>query len=787
MFLLGIIFFTQGKIAKAQYMEEYIGQPPAPPGCGACYGGEYSGEYGSEYPGQYGSEYGSQYGGEYGGEYGSEYGSQYGSEYGSQGSYSTQYDTQYVDQYIIQTIYWEYQEPAPYDTEIYGQQGYVVEGYVAEYPFEGGYFVEYGSESGPTPTPGGLPTPTPTGVLTPTPTNVPGTNKISGVVYVDTNSNGAKDIGEAGYSGGATISLDLGSTTTNSSGDYGFIGVPGGGHTITLTVPSGYTATTATSFGITTPPDGSANFGIVSSATPPSCPGGVVPGSSSIGPGGTTGVSVGIVGGDCTGITPPVPTPFVWPPSSPQCSDGVDNDADSLIDINDPGCHTDGDASNASSYLPSDNSESSGSTTCSDGGISNISSNSTSSTATWNAPSCSTTPLVCSVGVNVSGPSGTTSYAANINVASSYTITTNVREVADSAGSCDPSVGSAYSGATINISGGSINQNVTSNGTGQSISTCLPANSYTATIGNITGYDIVGKNPSGGGFANTISTSVGPSKTLTFCILRTATWYQTDFGDVRYRDLDNPVPSGYYGSIDTTYPGIYYSSTTNSTLGGGSISPQGWVVNDEYSFNANTKNKNGTLAYSFYKSKARQDGTTVVPLSSDLSQITGSGVYEYTGNLTISSYSHVSGSKVVILVSGTTTITTPISISVGDGFLIVASKGDLTFDRSVGTTTLNSTTSNLDGYYTSEGDVILDGVNSCPTLDKRLNIGGAVIANAAKPFASNPTGGKIVNNRTLCSSSLTYPTLYVSTRTDFLTKLTDFYKTSYTKWKEVRP
>ena len=47
------------------------------------------------------------------------------------------------------------------------------------------------------------------------------------------------------------------------------------------------------------------------------------------------------------------------PPSTskPQCSDEKDNDGDGLVDIADPGCHTDNDASNQESYDPSRDSE----------------------------------------------------------------------------------------------------------------------------------------------------------------------------------------------------------------------------------------------------------------------------------------------------------------------------------------------------------------------------------------------------------------------------------------------
>jgi len=43
--------------------------------------------------------------------------------------------------------------------------------------------------------------------------------------------------------------------------------------------------------------------------------------------------------------------------TGPQCSDGVDNDGDGVADGADPGCHSDGNAQNPASYVPSDTSE----------------------------------------------------------------------------------------------------------------------------------------------------------------------------------------------------------------------------------------------------------------------------------------------------------------------------------------------------------------------------------------------------------------------------------------------
>lgn len=44
-------------------------------------------------------------------------------------------------------------------------------------------------------------------------------------------------------------------------------------------------------------------------------------------------------------------------PTTPQCSDQIDNDGDQLIDAADPGCHTDGNPDNPGSYDPNDDSE----------------------------------------------------------------------------------------------------------------------------------------------------------------------------------------------------------------------------------------------------------------------------------------------------------------------------------------------------------------------------------------------------------------------------------------------
>jgi len=254
----------------------------------------------------------------------------------------------------------------------------------------------------------------------------------------------------------------------------------------------------------------------------------------------------------------------------------------------------------------------------------------------------------------------------------------------------------------------------------------------------------------------------------------------------------NPIPGGQIGATDTTAPGIFYSTeATGQFDGGGVISSRNWVINRSYTYNTLTAERNGTIAYDFYRARARQEGVLIHTLRSatlDLSEITESGVYEYSGDLTITSYTHTPGQRIVLLVNGEVTVATNIVVPPGAGNLfILAASGDIIIAENVGVDTPTSSTPNLAGYYASQGSIILEGEGcSTGTPDRRLNVSGALIANARKPFAQNGTG-TIQNNRSLCVQDTQFPTLAVFSRPDFLTTLTDFYKISQTKWREVKP
>jgi len=96
------------------------------------------------------------------------------------------------------------------------------------------------------------------------------TGDISGQVYIDVNTNGVKDSGEASYQG-AVLNLSgagTGSTTSALNGTYEFSDRSLGNYTVAIVAPSGYLITTSPSVNVTLGSSAVANFGIAVQSTP---------------------------------------------------------------------------------------------------------------------------------------------------------------------------------------------------------------------------------------------------------------------------------------------------------------------------------------------------------------------------------------------------------------------------------------------------------------------------------------------------------------------------------------
>lgn len=291
--------------------------------------------------------------------------------------------------------------------------------------------------------------------------------------------------------------------------------------------------------------------------------------------------------------------------------------------------------------------------------------------------------------------------------------------------------------------------------------------------------------------------------TIDFCLEGASPWFQTTSGDVRFVNLINSLPAGAKATDDTVNPSVFFSSNSNPDFGLGTASscPGGlcnWQVGREYSYSKQFAKGKGGVSYDFYMAKAKQQNISITTISDanvNLADIAQSGVYQLTAdNPTLFSSvdslpAPIAGNKhLIILAQNDVTISGNLNVNTG-ALLIVAAKEDITIDPSVGTTATDNINTQLDGYYSAQGNITLSHNNAAtcsPTSDKRLNVGGALIANSVYPFETGGSG-RVINQRTLCSADATSPVLKVFQRFDFLTQLTDFYKTTYKTFREVQP
>lgn len=571
--------------------------------------------------------------------------------------------------------------------------------------------------------------------------------------YTDQNGNGTYDNGpDALYTARPYIYLtnpnngQSVSSRANSSGVYS-IQRFNADYTLRINAPSGYSLTTPNPVSIVAGNPQVVNFGIIGNA-PTLCPTGDLTASpTTIYAGDTSNLSL---------INCVTPTPGG---SSP----GV------TIDWQPPSCGT----------MPNPNS----------GILTNI----------YTAPPvigvCA--PQVCRVETQVTDGTQTSIFSKDITVRNRDVIQGNVYQDINNDGCTTLS---AYASAGVQLWEGNSNTLITTDTTNASGQyQLINEQSVCSNLNIILPGETIKRTRVNGG-AWTPETGSDYSLTLTsnpqtvdFCVGTVTPWFQVTTGDVRFYDLINPIPAGIFAALGNgsgNFPGIYISSDYFDT-NGRNVSTQNWKVESEYNYNSNFKSGKGSMAFSFYSAKAKDLGVTItnIPDTLDLT-VRPSGVYRLPDGAVISNNISLGlNQHYIVLVDGNVTINGEVSAPAGGNRLfILAAKGNITIGPNVGTSTLTSTTSNLDGFYSAQGNIILQSKANCAasTLDERLNVGGALITNALNPFATNGTG-TIINNRTLCASDTLYPTLYVASRVDFLTQMTDFYKTVYKAFREIEP
>ncbi|MBI1981964.1 MAG: hypothetical protein HYS68_00005, partial [Candidatus Levybacteria bacterium] len=164
-----------------------------------------------------------------------------------------------------------------------------------------------------------------------------------------------------------------------------------------------------------------------------------------------------------------------------------------------------------------------------------------------------------------------------------------------------------------------------------------------------------------------------------------------------------------------------------------------------------------------------QPGRDVYTRSSGITFNRGDYVFLIKGNL------HIQGEI--------QTVSTPNAST-----LVVSVSGDITVDADVGGSSSSSPT-HIKGLFSADSDFVLESNgtqgSNCPSdRDKRLNMQGAVVANAAlDPL--NP--GTFQNNRTLCNDNSDYPVFYIEEQPEFILNFPDFLKHKSFVWQEVAP
>lgn len=285
---------------------------------------------------------------------------------------------------------------------------------------------------------------------------------------------------------------------------------------------------------------------------------------------------------------------------------------------------------------------------------------------------------------------------------------------------------------------------------------------------------------------------------LNFGITNISSWIQAEGSDIRafsgaFNNQIPPAPN--CGGVTDTYtnrnnpntntPGLVYSSGSQDH-DSGQVSSRNWQVTG-VGYDCN----NSKTTYAYIKNIVRNNGITPGTLpgcstsGSDINCNTASwgslanGVYEInvpsgTANINGSGYTFPGGRDFVILVNGQLKINEEIHVPTGSTAIFAAS-GDLTVASGVGAGATSRNT-NLEGWYTTQGRLILENTNSCPTPSNRLNVGGAMVA-----------CGGFTNQRNLCGENANCPSFYIRERVDFILNAPEFLMPTRRVWQEVAP
>lgn len=342
-----------------------------------------------------------------------------------------------------------------------------------------------------------------------------------------------------------------------------------------------------------------------------------------------------------------------------------------------------------------------------------------------------------------------------------------------------------------------------------------PPPSFSVTVGP--GCDVTGSNSASCDLSGNITG-------LRYGITNSIPWIQSTSGDITGVNvtnpsgggITNPIPSGAtcgtYTSLVGTggTPGVIYAGAGSYSFGSGQASqdpPYGWVVGGTTYPDTYIPTTPGLIktSYSYMLSQASPSNLTPVNIASycggggiascTLSTSLPNGLYISNGDLTLTGASYIfpANKNFVILVDGKLNIQTGIQVPIGSTAFFTA-KSDINVSSSVGNADYRQTCNpithegcNLEGYYSTDGSFYVQSLDAtgkglnCPVADKRLNVAGSIVVNAALK------GGSFVNQRDLCAGNSECPAFMIVERPDFVLNSPEFLKSPRRIWQEIAP
>lgn len=308
----------------------------------------------------------------------------------------------------------------------------------------------------------------------------------------------------------------------------------------------------------------------------------------------------------------------------------------------------------------------------------------------------------------------------------------------------------------------------------------------------------------------TCTAATGNLTNVNFGITPQTTWMQSLGGDVRFdQGYTNPIPANSAASCPkngtqayalgttggSTTPGILFTGKTVPTVGSGLISSTTWQLSGStYGQNYNPVNASSLrTSYDYVMTSIKQRGQSVQELTlvsgcNSLqacapSSSIASGFYRTNGSLVLKGITITAGKKLVFLVNGSLIIQTPIDVPVGASVVFIV-RDNIVVTSDIGVSNPPATcvpSGVIEGYYSAGKDFILSGANDCAaSTDLMLPVEGSIVANAGLQ------GGKIVNNRKLCTNSA-FPALTIRERPDMILNIPDILKVPTYTWQEVAP